>query len=60
METVDEVDIKCCIACNTELNSDDDGTTTTNGDPVCDSCVVMCVHCEDVLTVDDDYNDVDD
>jgi hypothetical protein len=59
MDTVDEVELKCCIACNTELNSDDDGTTTSSGDPVCDSCVVMCIHCEQVITVDDDYNDVE-
>ena len=59
MDTIDEVEVKCCIACNTELNSDDDGTTTTSGDPVCDSCVVMCVHCESVITVDDEYNDVE-
>ena len=59
MDTIDEVEVKCCIACNTELNSDDDGTTTTSGDPVCDSCVVMCVKCEDVITVDDEYNDVE-
>jgi hypothetical protein len=59
MDTVDEVELKCCIACNTELNSDDDGTTTSSGDPVCDSCVVMCIHCEQVITVDDEYNDVD-
>jgi len=59
MDTVDEVELKCCIACNTELNSDDDGTTTSDGDPVCDSCVVMCIKCESVLTVDDDYNEVE-
>jgi hypothetical protein len=59
MDTIDEVEIKCCIACNTELNSDDDGTTTSSGDPVCDSCVVMCIHCEAVITVDDEYNDVE-
>jgi len=59
METVDEVELKCCIACNTELNSDDDGTITNSGDPVCDSCVVMCIHCEYVMTVDDEYNDVE-
>ena len=59
MDTVDEVELKWCIACNTELNSDDDGTTTSSGDPVCDSCVVMCIHCEQVITVDDEYNDVE-
>jgi len=59
MDTVDEVEVKCCIACNTELSGDDDGTTTTSGDPVCDSCVVMCIKCEEVITVDDEYNDVE-
>jgi DNA-dependent RNA polymerase auxiliary subunit epsilon len=59
MDTIDEVELKCCIACNTELNSDDDGTTTSSGDPVCDSCVVMCIKCEDVITCDDEFNDVE-
>jgi len=59
METVDEVEVKCCIACNTELNSDDDGTTTSSGDPVCESCMIMCIKCESVITVDDEYNDVE-
>jgi hypothetical protein len=59
MDTIDEVDTKCCIACNTELNSDDDGTTTSDGDPVCESCMIMCIKCESVLTVDDEYNDVE-
>ena len=59
MDTVDEVEVKCCIACNTELNSDDDGTTTSSGDPVCESCMIMCIKCESVITVDDEYNDVE-
>jgi hypothetical protein len=59
METVDEVELKRCIACDTELNGDDDGTTTSSGDPVCDSCVVMCIRCEDVITCDDEFNDVE-
>ena len=59
METVDEVELKCCIACDTTLNSDDDGTTTSNGDPVCESCMIVCIRCESVITVDDDYNDVE-
>ena len=59
MDTVDEVELKCCIACDTTLNSDDDGTTTSNGDPVCESCMIMCIRCESVITVDDDYNDVE-
>ena len=58
MDTVDEVEVKCCIACNTELNGDD-GTTTSDGDPVCESCMIMCIKCESVLTVDDEYNDVE-
>jgi DNA-dependent RNA polymerase auxiliary subunit epsilon len=59
MDTIDEVELKCCIACDTTLNSDDDGTTTSSGDPVCDSCVVMCIKCEDVITCDDEFNDVE-
>ena len=59
MDTVDEVELKCCIACDTTLNSDDDGTTTSSGDPVCESCMIMCIKCESVITVDDEYNDVE-
>ena len=59
MDTVDEVELKCCIACDTTLNSDDEGTTTSSGDPVCESCMVMCIKCERVITVDDEYNDVE-
>ena len=58
MDTVDEVELKCCIACDTTLNSDD-GTTTSSGDPVCESCMIMCIRCESVITVDDEYNDVE-
>jgi hypothetical protein len=58
MDTVDEVDIKRCIACDTTLDSDD-GTTTSRGDPVCESCMVMCIKCEDVITCDDEFNDVE-
>jgi hypothetical protein len=59
MDTVDEVELKCCIACDTTLNGDDEGTTTSSGDPVCESCMVMCIKCESVITVDDEYNDVE-
>jgi hypothetical protein len=59
MDTIDEVEVKCCIACDTTLHSDDDGTTTSNGNPVCESCMIMCIHCEAVITVDDEYNDVE-
>ena len=58
MDTIDEVELKCCIACDTTLNSDD-GTTTSSGDPVCESCMIMCIRCESVITVDDEYNDVE-
>ncbi len=58
METVDEVETKCCIACDTTLDSDD-GSTTSSGDPVCESCMVMCMKCEDVITCDDEFNDVE-
>jgi hypothetical protein len=58
MDTIDEVELKCCIACDTTLNSDD-GTTTSRGDPVCESCMIMCIKCESVITVDDEYNDVE-
>jgi len=60
MDTIDEVELRCCIACNTELNSTDDNTfTTRRDDTVCESCMVLCESCEDILSVDDDYNSVE-
>jgi DNA-dependent RNA polymerase auxiliary subunit epsilon len=61
MDTIDEVEVKqSCIACNTELDSTDDNTfTTRSGDAVCESCMVLCESCEDILSVDDDYNSVE-
>jgi len=58
METVDEVDIKCCIACNTDL-TDTDLIFTDMGKPVCDSCSVICLRCESIGSVDDDSAIVD-
>jgi DNA-dependent RNA polymerase auxiliary subunit epsilon len=61
MDTIDEVEVKqSCIACNTELDSTDDNAfTTRSGDAVCESCMVLCESCEDILSVDDDYNSVE-
>jgi hypothetical protein len=59
METVDEVELICCIACNGELVDVDTTYTTDGGDTVCQDCVIVCIHCESILTVDDDYNDVE-
>ena len=58
METVDEVEVKQeCIACNTDL-TDTDINKTSAGDPVCESCLIVCESCDDTLSVDDDYNSV--
>jgi len=59
METVDEVEVKCCIACNTELSGEDIRTTSGGNDPVCEDCAVYCEKCESTLTVDDEYNEVE-
>ena len=59
METVDEVEVKCCIACNTELSGEDIRITSGGNDPVCEDCMIMCSSCESVLTVDDEYNNVE-
>ena len=59
MDTVDEVQVINCIACNTELNGSADTHTTRNNDPVCNDCRVVCESCEDILSVDDDYNDIE-
>lgn len=59
MDTIDEVIVANCIACDTELDSDD-VVLTRKGDPVCQDCIIVCEKCEDVLTVDDPYNTVED
>lgn len=61
MDTIDEVEVKhSCIACDTKLDSTDDSIfTTASGDTVCESCMVLCESCEDILTVDYDYNSVE-
>ena len=59
MDTIDEVEVKCCIACSTEIDSEnDDIYTTSRGDPVCGDCMIVCISCEDTITVDDAYNEV--
>jgi hypothetical protein len=59
MDTIDEVEVKCCIACSTEIDSEnDDIYTTSKGDPVCGDCMIMCTSCEDIITVGDEYNEV--
>jgi hypothetical protein len=59
METVDEVEVKRCIACDTDLTDEDTNITSGGNDPVCDDCRVVCEKCESILTVDDDCNDVE-
>ena len=61
MDTIDEVEVEhSCIACDTKLDSTDDSIfTTRSGDAVCESCMVLCEACEDILSVDDDYNSVE-
>jgi len=60
MDTVDEVEVKQeCIACNTDL-TDTDTALTNAGDPVCESCIVICESCDYVMSVDDEYNNVED
>ena len=54
METVDEVEVICCIACNTDL-TDTDITKTHAGNPVCESCTIVCESCDYILSVDDEY-----
>jgi len=58
MDTVDEVEVKCCIACNGELTDDDTEYTTTGGDTVCENCMITCEKCDSVFTCDDEYNSV--
>lgn len=58
MDTIDEVAVKCCIACNTELDSSD-ALYTRDNDPVCQDCMRMCECCEDIISTDDEYNDVE-
>ncbi len=57
METVDEVEVICCIACNTDLTNTDVAKTHA-GDPVCENCLIVCESCDYVISVDDEYNSV--
>ena len=59
MDTIDEVEVIHCIACNTELNGNTDTHTTRDDDPVCNDCRVMCECCEDILSTDDEFNSVE-
>jgi hypothetical protein len=58
METVDEVEVKCCIACNGELTDDDTAYTTDSGDTTCENCMITCEKCDSIFTCDDEYNSV--
>jgi len=57
MENVDEVETKCCTACATEVN--DEAFHTEAGEPVCEDCLVVCIRCDSVGSVDDESNIVD-
>ena len=57
METVDEVEVICCIACNTDLTGTDIAKTHA-GDPVCESCTIVCESCDYVISVDDEYGTI--
>jgi len=54
METVDEVEVICCIACDTDL-TDTDITKTHAGNPVCENCTIVCESCDYILSVDDGH-----
>lgn len=57
MDTVDEVEIKYkCTICTSEL---DDVIKTRYGDMVCNDCSVVCRRCDDVLSTNDDFSDVE-
>jgi hypothetical protein len=55
METVDEVEVICCIACNTDL-TDTDIIKTHAGNPVCENCMIVCESCDYILSVDDEHS----
>ena len=59
MDTIDEVEVKCCIACSTELDSSDVLYTRDN-DPVCEDCIITCENCQDAISTDDEYSSVED
>jgi len=60
MPNDNEEPLVSCVACEFEFNSDDIGTTTHDGDPVCDDCVRMCEHCDWVGSRNDGWNVVSD
>ena len=59
MDTVDEVEIKYkCTVCTSELDVDD--VIKTRYDVmVCNDCVVICRRCDDVLSTNDEFNEVE-
>lgn len=59
METVDEVEVKRCIACSTELDSPE-VLYTRDDDPVCQDCIIVCESCEDTISTDDEHNNIED
>ena len=57
MDTVDEVEIKYkCTVCTSEL---DDVIKTRYDVMVCNDCVVICRRCDDILSTNDEFNDVE-
>jgi DNA-dependent RNA polymerase auxiliary subunit epsilon len=59
METVDEVEIKYkCTVCDLDLDSST-VIETDSGQPVCETCSVICMRCDSVQHMNDIYGNVD-
>ena len=58
MDEVNETDEIECAVCLTGTHSDNT-FTTVDGDSVCEDCIRICEKCEDIHSINDDMNYVD-
>lgn len=58
-ENDDEVELFSCASCSNECNENDLILSDTSDSRVCESCARICERCEDVMSEDYDYGQVD-
>ena len=58
---IDEVDesVHECAVCSTDIEADDVIFTSYDSSTLCTDCAIICQRCDDVVTVNDSYNEVD-
>lgn len=58
MDTDEEVQVRTCCSCTSEM-AEDEGSVTSDNENVCDDCAWCCEHCESVKTAHDDMYTVE-